>query len=70
MSKRRKITGLYGAYINARRKSDSDRVTIWIEGFKNNDPTISALALDAEALDRLIRKLTDIRRNMKNGNQY
>jgi hypothetical protein len=53
-----------GAIISAKLSRDHAQVTVWIEGRDRQEESVAGMALNAEQLDFLIKRLTNLRSEM------
>lgn len=59
------VPGAGGEFVRAQLAPEKDHVTLWIEGRDGDAPSVSAMPLDRDQVDRLIMRLMRLRLEMK-----
>lgn len=54
-----------GTFIKSRLRPDKTHVTITVEGNDEDGPSVAGIALSVDELDKLIKRLTNIRDQMR-----
>lgn len=55
----------HGGFIKTTRAKNKDRVTLWVEGRDSDGRSVSGVSMDELQLDKLIRRLTNLRQSMR-----